>query len=628
MSILPCGRFLSTLGLVLGVCYSQLFVAVAGDPARTNALAPTALAATLDHKSLFIACFAAGQVQEFNLATGKVVRRIAVPAAPSGLAVSRDGRLLFVTCAAPESQVCMVDIQTGQIIATMSAGHTALSPVLSPDGRRLYVCNRFEDSVSFFDVVRKQEIVRVRVVREPMAAALTPDGKRLLVANSLHRGRADADFVAAVVSVIDTDRRKLAGEILLPNGSGLLRGISISPDGRYACVTHLVARYQLPTTQLDRGWINNNAVTLIDIAQMKRWNTVLLDTIDRGAGNPWATAWSGDGRWLCVSHAGTHEISVIDFPALVQKLGRLSEKAAPIETRQPNVEPPFEASNDLSVLAGLRQRVPLDGNGPRSLAVVANQVWVAHYFSDSLSSVELMPPQYPRNEFALGSATGMSSIRRGERLFNDATVCFQGWESCASCHAEDGRVDALNWDLLNDGIGTPKDAKSMLLAHQTPPSMSIGVRENAAAAVRAGIRNSLFSTLPEADASAMDDYLKSLQPIPSPHLVKGRLSAEAERGRKIFLDPAVGCSTCHPPGLYTDKNSYNVGTKGRYRRDQEAFDTPTLVEIWRTAPYLHDGSAPTVRDVITTRNPKDQHGCTSHLKPGQRDDLVAFLLSL
>jgi hypothetical protein len=54
-----------------------------------------------------------------------------------------------------------------------------------------------------------------------------------------------------------------------------------------------------------------------------------------------------------------------------------------------------------------------------------------------------------------------------------------------SCHP-DGRSDRLNWDLLNDGVGNPKNTNSMLLAHQTPPAMSEGVRLTAEAAVRSG----------------------------------------------------------------------------------------------------------------------------------------------
>lgn len=58
------------------------------------------------------------------------------------------------------------------------------------------------------------------------------------------------------------------------------------------------------------------------------------------------------------------------------------------------------------------------------------------------------------------------------------------------------------------------------------------------------------------------------------------------------------------------------------------FDTPTLIELWRTAPYLHDGSAATLRDVLTTANPDDKHGKTSHLTADQLNDLIAYLLSL
>ena len=60
--------------------------------------------------------------------------------------------------------------------------------------------------------------------------------------------------------------------------------------------------------------------------------------------------------------------------------------------------------------------------------------------------------------------------RRGEMLYNDGSMCFQQWQSCASCHP-DGRVDGLNWDLLNDGMGNPKQTRSELYNHVTPPTM-------------------------------------------------------------------------------------------------------------------------------------------------------------
>jgi cytochrome c peroxidase len=184
----------------------------------------------------------------------------------------------------------------------------------------------------------------------------------------------------------------------------------------------------------------------------------------------------------------------------------------------------------------------------------------------------------------------------------------------------------LNWDLLNDGTGNPNNTKSLLLAHRTPPAMSLGVRDTAERAVRAGLHHILFTEPKEEIATAIDEYLKSLKPVPSPHLVNGRLSPLAERGRGVFT--RAGCAQCHPPGLVTDLQMYDVGTAAKTDQLADRFDTPTLIELWRTAPYLHDGSAATVREVLTIRNPGDQHGNTSHLSPSDIDALCAYLLSL
>ena len=56
-----------------------------------------------------------------------------------------------------------------------------------------------------------------------------------------------------------------------------VNGVCVSPDGRYAYVTHILGRYQLPTTQLERGWMNTNALSVIDVATQKLVNTVLID---------------------------------------------------------------------------------------------------------------------------------------------------------------------------------------------------------------------------------------------------------------------------------------------------------------------------------------------------------------
>ena len=71
----------------------------------------------------------------------------------------------------------------------------------------------------------------------------------------------------------------------------------------------------------------------------------------------------------------------------------------------------------------------------------------------------------------------------------------------------------------------------------------------------------------------------------------------------------------------------DVGT-GRDRDKGTPFDTPLLREVWRTAPYLYDGRAKTVEEVLTKYNQHDAHGMTSTLTEKERKDLIEFILSL
>ncbi len=598
-------------------------------PADWNA--PVALAAGPGGGELFVACAKASRVSVLETRGFTETRSIALPGNPSGLALSTDGKTLYVTCSGPVSELVVIDVSANKILRAIKVGHTAQSPVIAPDGALVYVCNRFNNSVSVVDPAAGKELARIPVEREPVSAAVTPDGKYLLVANHLHNGRSDEGVVAAKISIIDTATRKVTKELQLPNGSGLLHDIRISPDGHYACVAHVLAHYQLPTTQLERGWMNSNAMTLIDLSNLTLVNTVLLDNVDSGAANPWAVGWLADGKTLFVTHAGTHELSLIDFPAVLAKLAKLPEALVNQDAVQDGEVSRIQSDvpSDLSFLAGVRIRVPLKGKGARSAVVCGDRIVVADYFTDTLESIDPRKDQATSLvQYPLGTGQAMSITRKGESLFNDATLCFQGWQTCASCHTDDARTDALNWDLINDGIGNPKNSKSLLYSHATPPVMSLGIRENAEAAVRSGIRYIQFTTQPAEVPEAMDAWLKTIKATPSPHLENGHLSAAAQRGQKVFESTEARCATCHKGTYMTDLQHHEVGTACATDKPGEPFDTPTLLEIWRTAPYLHDGSAVTLREILTTKNPQDRHGRTSHLTPKQIDDLVEYLLSL
>jgi len=581
-------------------------------------LGPCALAASKDAKTLYVACADSHQVAWVGLPGGDVIRRVSVPAEPTGIVLTPDETKLIVACAAPESTVAVFDPVSGNLITAIPAGHTAMSPAISPDGKRVYVCNRFSGDVSVIDLAAGKEAARVPAVREPIAAAVTPDGRAVLVANHLPNTRTDRAFhgdVASVVTVIDT-RTHEATAIELPHGANGVRGLCVSPDGKHAFVTHLLSNFEMTPFRVDTGWINVNVVSIIDTRQQKVISTIGMDEYDLGAGNPYDVICTADGKSVCVGIAGTHELCAIDCSGLLGEFAR--------RTMQPMmaVWPIY-----LSLGESLWRRNKLPGKGPRGLAAAGSKVYVAQYFSDTVAVVDLQTAgDASVGAIALGPRPNLTPQRRGQLLFHDATICYQQWQSCASCHP-DGRVDGLNWDLMNDGQGNPKNTKSMLFAHQTAPAMAEGVRMSAEEAVRSGLANILFADRPEEEAAAIDAYLESLRPVPSPHLVDGRLSPAAERGRELFQSERVGCRQCHPPPLYTDLKMHNVGTRSPNERN-ERFDTPTLVEVWRTAPYLHDGRYTTIKELLVEGRHGLRRGLSDNLSEQEINDLVEFVLSL
>lgn len=137
---------------------------------------------------------------------------------------------------------------------------------------------------------------------------------------------------------------------------------------------------------------------------------------------------------------------------------------------------------------------------------------------------------------------------------------------------------------------------------------------------------------------------------------KKALSASAQRGLKLFMDPKKGnCAVCHTIGkdyaLFTDNKFHNLGIGadvngkmvdlGRYEQtrndaDWGAFKTPTLRNIAKRAPYMHDGTFPTLKDALGhyigggNLNPhldKEIHAL-DFLSFDDRDDMVAFMESL
>lgn len=518
---------------------------------------------------------------------------------PTGLAIHGDDA--FVTTSGAKGQVHFLNLKSGETGYSLDAGPGANTPLISADGNSLYVLNQFQNTVSRINLNSRQIVNTVNVLREPAAAVLSADERYLFVANFLPAMRADLDTVTACLSVIELEGFTRIRDIPLSNGSNALRGICLSPDGRYVFVTHNLGRFQVPTSQLQQGWMNTSAMSVIDASALNRMGTVLLDDPERGAAGVWGVQCTS-GK-IVVSHSGTHEISVIDYPAFVAKFEAYPDKNS--------------LDYDLRFMYGIRKRISLSGNGPRNFAVMGEKAFIPTYFSDTLNIVNLADEQI--HTVALVKDRIESRTDRGERIFNDASYCFQNWQSCNGCHPGDARTDGMNWDLMNDGIGNPKNCKSLLFSHETPPSMISGIRESAEIAVRRGFTHIQFAEIDEDDAMCVDEYLKSLRPVPSPYLVDGTLSEMALRGKMVF--ERLNCGYCHSGEYFTDRQMHRIGKDIEF---ENGWDTPTLIEVWRTAPYLFDGRAETLMDVFKVH----RHGVSEEISGRELEELVEYVSSL
>jgi cytochrome c peroxidase len=114
----------------------------------------------------------------------------------------------------------------------------------------------------------------------------------------------------------------------------------------------------------------------------------------------------------------------------------------------------------------------------------------------------------------------------------------------------------------------------------------------------------------------------------------GALTPAQERGRAIFnrtvdklgqpIPEGNRCAYCHSGPKGTNQKSFDVGT-GKWTDNSGVLDTPQLMNVALTAPYLHDGSAKSLEEIWTVFNPHDQHGRTNDLTKDELNDLIEYL---
>lgn len=573
-------------------------------------LTSTSMAVSPDKKLIYIGEQTAKQVDVFSVASNSVTKSFLMPNEPTGITVSSDGSHLYVTCASerwPNGMVCVVNAVSGKIETRIPVGHMARSPVLSPDESHLYVCNWLEGNISFIDLNASKETQRVPAIREPYSMAISKSGKSLVVANLIPDGIATDTTMACKVCFINTSTGKIEKEIKLPAGSHSTMDVRLSPDGKYAFIPHLIGRVNLPAVTLQQGWVHSNNMAIIDMENQTLFNDVELDDNQLGFANPWSVTCTDDAKWLCVAHSGYDVLTVIDMSAMFLKLTGKGD-----------------VSHEFTFIKDLKKTVVLQARSPRCIVTIGSKAYVSSYFSQSLNVVDLSAASLIPAKYALASEKPLTMERKGESYFCNAGICEGQWQSCQSCHPF-SRADGLNWILSDSPFASPKNAKSMLLSWQTPPTTWTGRRENAYESIRAGIGLELRIE-PSAEASlSIDTFLMRLKPVPSPKLVKGKLSESAKRGRAIYYDKEkVDCIVCHIAPLFTHLESANAGIIDKI--DQSSgFDSPSIIEAWRSGPYNHLGSHDKIEDVIKCPGHSKN---VSNLTENEFSDLVQYVLSL
>jgi len=588
-------QFVVASGAVRGLA------AEAADAPAAKYRSPNAICLSVDGRWAYVVNMTSDTVSVLDIAARKVVAEIPVGRSPADAACAPDGRTLYVTNG-HGSSVTVVDLPTRRVRRSIRVGHEPYGVAASSDSRLLFVASGMSGTVSVVDVASGKTRLEIPSGREPRFVAEVPGQSKVVVANSLGRTVTIADV--ATGRVLETRRLGRAN---------LLRDIVCSHDGRWAMVAHVISHDEMAPLQMERGMIHANGFSILDLTRPGHRVTFLLDRLLAGAANPWGMALSPDDRWLYVSLAGVHEIAIVD----VAKILDLVAKAGPevIERLERDVE--------ILDRRNIMRRVSSGGIGPRGIALQADrgELLVANYFSDSVTVLDAKTGEL-RCVISLGPPRQRTLWRRGEMLFNDARLCFQTWFSCASCHQEDATVDGLNWDLPNDRLGNAKNVKSLHDVHDTPPAMWTAARSDIDAAVAAGQRFLGFLPKPE-NQRALVTFLGSPPRPPNPYRQEDR--ARIQHGQRIFV--RAHCSACHPPPRFTDLRKHDLGLASANDLNSR-FDTPSLRECYRTAPYLHDGRAATLREIFEQHNPNDYHGRTSHLTPDELDALLAYVRSL
>jgi mono/diheme cytochrome c family protein len=178
--------------------------------------------------------------------------------------------------------------------------------------------------------------------------------------------------------------------------------------------------------------------------------------------------------------------------------------------------------------------------------------------------------------------------------------------ACASCHP-DGRDDGHSWKSIE--LGARRTPSLLGTLAGTAPYHWSGEAPDLTALMKLTFQSRMHGpALTDDRFDAIGGWLRAL---PAPPVAAPTDAAAAIRGQALF-EGAAACSTCHSGTMRTNNATLDVSTGG-------AFQVPSLIGVSWRSPFLHDGSAPTVRALL-----ERSHGRAA-LGDSQMHDLEAYV---
>ncbi len=587
--------------LLLGCCVS--FANLPAEAGSSNSL----MDISADGKLLACSNRDSGTVTIVELPALKKLREIKVGHHPEGVSFIGSTHRL-ATAVYDDDVVVFADADSGEVTHRVDVFDEPYGVVSNNAGSRLYVTLEFPGRVVEIDTGRAAVIREMEAGSFPRGIAITPKDDRLVV----------SEYLTTKVLSIDVQSGRQVDEWAGGETDNLARQVVIHPSRPKAYIPHIRARVTIPQGE---GSIFPYVGTVdLDHKEETRRKRIPMDAFIGAlvTANPWEVAITPDGKRFFVVFAGTNDMFAC------QTVDDDYREITPLR---------------LMRLGNNPRAVRVSPDSSRFYVYNALDFNVVAYDVASLSQIkDVTVCDNPLSE----------DVHLGKVLFYTALQPMVGrrWISCSSCHP-DGQADGRTWHNP-DGLRATPPLGGLAFTHPQHWSADRDETQDFEHTIRGPlmqgtglIRGRLNDSLGKPNKGlsksldALAAYTNSHRFTMSPYAKNG-LSDSAKRGRELFLNETIGCAKCHSGPFYTDSQSgkpsqmHDIGT-GRGDKSEKMgtkYDTPTLLSLYRTAPYLHDASAATLMDVLRSQNPNDQHGKTSHLKDGQLEDLVEFLKAL